>query len=219
MTMFWTDAVQAAERLTGSVVNYDSKPTLIERVETGRSGPVALARRLGVDADVQSLSLDDKKWNNFRDLPRLGWFNYVGTRLVTPIYLERRAVNTRTHGICNNNTRTYQTRAEGVAATRDQDVTLLFRNAGYQETQHDESAYPPVSEILMSLDAEPSGISFSPKFCIVFTAECMKWLYRKTKRIGFFTGTDSLNLFPKMGFYKEELERCPTFDIQNVREF
>jgi hypothetical protein len=218
--MFWTDAVQASERLTGSVVNFDGHPTLIDRVESKRAGPTAFVRKLGLNEEAEFISLDNEKWNNFRDLPKLGWFNYVtGREKVQPFYIERRAVNTRTHGLSSNNTRVHILRAEGVSSNRDYNVVDLFRNVGYQETQQDDAAFPRVSEILMALDNEPNGVAFSPKFCIVVTEEGMKWLYRKTKRIGFFTGADSLNLFPKMGYYKEELQSCPAFDIQNVREF
>jgi hypothetical protein len=171
--------------------------------------------------DAEYISLDNEKWNNFRDLPKLGWFNFlsVGGK-IHPFYVERRAVNTRTHGLSSNNTRVFSCKSEGVVAnSRDYSVVDLFRNSGYLETSKSDEEFPKASEILMALDPSPSAVAFSPKFCVVVTDEGMKWLYRKTKRIGFFTGTDSLNLFPKMGYYKEELQRCPTFDIQNVREF
>ncbi len=219
--MFWTDAVQASERLTGSIVNFDGHPTLIDRIESRKSGPAALSRKLGGAEDPEYISLDNEKWNNFRDLPKLGWFNYLGgSGKIHPFYVERRAVHTRIHGITSNNTRVFSCKAEGVTAnSRDYNVVDLFRNTGYLETCKSDEEFPKVSEILMALDPEPSAVAFAPKFCVVVTDEGMKWLYRKTKRIGFFTGTDSLNLFPKMGYYKEELQRCPTFDIQNVREF
>jgi hypothetical protein len=82
-----------------------------------------------------------------------------------------------------------------------------------------EEAFPKLSQILMSLDETPGGVAFSSKFAVIVTEEGMKWLYRKGKRIGFFTGTESLNLFPKNGYYKEELGKCPSFDITNVKEF
>ncbi len=219
--MFWTDATQASERLAGTVVNYDGNPAYIDRVEAGKTkGPTATVMMLGSDPDYKRISLDDEKWRNFRDLPKLGWFNFIsGRNNVHPFYVERRAVNTRSHGLNSGNTRIHMSRKEGVLAVRDYNLTTLLGNAGYLETHRDDTAFPKVSEILMSLGSEPSGVAFSPKFCVIVTEEGMKWLFRKTKRIGFFTGTDSVNLFPKMGYYKEELQACPTFDIQNVREF
>lgn len=219
--MFWTDTAQASERLHNSVVNYDGKPTYIEDVFTSNDNVPSCHAMILPNSERKVLSLADEKWNNFRDLPRLGWFNYVSSsqKRISPVLLERRAVNSRIHGLCANNVSSYQTARNGLTKERAAYITEYVKNAGYLETMHDESAFPKLSEILMSLDNNPGGVAFSSKFCVVVTEEGMKWLYRKSKRIGLFTGADSLNLFPKNGFYKEELQGCPSFDITNVREF
>lgn len=223
--MFWTDAVQAQERLQNSVVNYDGKPfsvdEIVTRTKDGDPKPCAYGRLLDRTKDrVLTIPLEDEKWKDFRDLPKLGWFNYItGEDRLTTYYLERRAVNTRTHGLRTDNVRAFGLIPEGVTAMRAYDLVDFFRNPAYQETCKDEANYPKLSQILMSLDETPSGAAFSSKFAVVVTSEGMKWLYRKTKRIGFFTGTDSLNLFPSQGFYKEELQACPSFDINNIKEF
>lgn len=212
--MFWTDSTQAQERLAGTVVCYDKKPHYIERVDAG----TASCLQLGKDK-YKNIPLDDEKWNNFRDLPKLGWFNFVAGSKVHPYFIERRAVNSRSHGLNTANTVAYSLQVDGLQKERYNNLTDYLKNEGYQETMNDDAAYPKLSEVLMALDSTPAGVAFSPKFCAVVTSEGMKWLYRNNKRIGFFTGTDSLNLFPLKGFFKEELQACPTFDINNIREF
>lgn len=225
MSMFWTDVNQAIERLNGTIVNYDGSPTYIEEAYTSKKGQVVARAeflRDNPNEDTKVVALDDEKWNNFRDLPKLGWFNYVrpASEEIIPIFLERRAVNSRSHGLNGNNVSVWGTTNQGVEKQRYGGALRgFFRNPGYLETSQSEEEYPKLTTILMSLGSSPSGAAFSSKFSVVVTEEGMKWLYRKTKRVGFFTGTDSLNLFPKHGFLKEELERCPTFDITNIKEF
>lgn len=217
--MFWTDINQASERLVGSIVNWNGEPVYIESVFANTKGqPVASCI---TEDDTKIIELSDEGWNNFRDLPVLGWFNLVSERknTVSPIYLERRAVRARIHGLSYNNTKIYRASDQGIENIRDTDLRYYFRNPGYKETMKDVSNYPKVSTILMALSSTPSGVSFSRNFCVIVTEEGMKWLYRKTNRIGFFTGTDSLNLFPRHGFYKEELQACPSFDITKIQEF
>lgn len=213
--MFWTDAAQAQERLNNCVVCFDRKPVYIERVEGVEATVVPLYGK----STVKRIPLEDERWNNFRDLPKLGWFNYVGNERVVPIFLERRAINSRSHGLTTQNTSVYVLTPDGLSKEKYGGFTEYLKNEGYHETLQDEEAFPKLSEVLMSLDNSTGGVAFSSKFCAVVTSEGMKWLFRKSKRIGFFTGTDSLNLFPKNGYYKEELEACPSFDINNVREF
>lgn len=220
--MFWTDAAQASERLTGCVVNYDGKPVYIEEVNLGEDQRTVECKALLLEKGTRKrIVLSDQKWNNFRDLPRLGWFNYVSITVgtITPVFLERRAVNSRSHGLTSANTNCYNLTPRGVEREKYANFVDYMKNPGYHETSVDETAYPKLSTILMALGEEPSGVAFSPKFCVIVTEEGMKWLFRKRNRIGFFTGTDSLNLFPKNGFYKEELQSCPSFDINNIREF
>lgn len=219
--MFWTDVNQAQERLTNTAVNYDGKPAIIEEVYTDRNGEPKATALLASTKNRVRLSLSDEKWNNFRDLPRLGWFNYVSAERgsINPMFIERRAVNARTHGLTTNNTNTYSTNALGLEKDRYNHLFEYLRNDGYLETADSEESFPKLSAVLMSLDESPGGVAFSRKFCVIVTEEGVKWLFRKTNRIGFFTGTDSLNLFPKNGFYKEELQACPNFDIANVKEF
>lgn len=222
--MFWTDVTQAQERLQGTFVCYDKKPFFIERVDhrDDKGGPCAVGVPSSSNGKVKVLSLSDEKWNDFRDLPVLGWFNYIpfGSDIIQPVLIERKAVNSRSHGINGNNTRLYILERDGVKQyPRSFDLMPYFSNEGYQETSVDERGYPNLSTILAALDDTPGGVAFSRKFCVVVTAEGMKWLVRRDKKIGFFTGTDSLNLFPKMGFYKEELQACSSFDINNIKEF
>lgn len=212
--MFWTDAVQAQERLSGCAVCYDKKPVYIDQIGTKNVSYVDL-----VDGAYKTTTLDDEKWFNFRDLPKLGWFNYVGGNKIVPIYMERRSINSRSHGLNTNNVKTWTLTADGLSTERYSNFTEYMKNVGYHETMADEAAYPKLSEILMSLDESPGGVAFSSKFCVVVTSEGMKWLFRRDRRIGFFTGADSLNLFPRNAYYKEELQACPSFDINNIREF
>jgi hypothetical protein len=219
--MFWTDATQAQERLAGTVISYDKKPVLIENIRVDANGKDAAdCFILGKNSKRTLIPLEDDKWNNFRDLPKLGWFNYVGEgNKIVPIHLERRAINTRQHGLSNNNVTSVRASLAGVERDRYFNLIDYLGSTGYLETTETDEAYPKLSQILMSLDDTPAGVAFSPRFCVIVTEEGMKWLFRKNRRIGFFTGTDSLNLFPRNGFYKEELQAVPAFDINNIREF
>lgn len=219
--MFWTDYNQAVERLNGCVVNYDGKPVYLDDFypEEGGKGVTCRALFLASDKSTRKrIELSDPKWNNFRDLPKLGWFNYITDR-IQPVFLDRKAVNTRSHGLCASNVIVCNVTPRGVEKSKYDHFTEYLKNTGYHETKDSEEAFPKLSEILMALDENPGGVAFSRKFCVIVTEEGMKWLFRKDKRIGFFTGTDSLNLFPKNGFYKEELQACPAFDINNIKEF
>ena len=220
--MFWTDVDQANERLTGTIVSYGGVPTYIEEVRTKSSGIYARAELLenNDSGTFSNISLEDKKWNKFRDLPRLGWFNCTDELgNLRPVYLERRAVNSRSHGLTNPNTQAWNISNEGILRDRGHSIRGYLRNPGYLETCKGDEEYPKLSTILMSVGEGISGAAFSSKFCVVSTEEGMKWLYRKSRRIGFFSGTDSLNLFPKQGFFKEEIEATPSFDITNIKEF
>lgn len=212
--MFWTDYVQAQERLSGTFICYDKVPVLVEEV-----GPEAAVIQNLAKNKRARVTLDDEKWNNFRDLPKLGWFNSVAFGAVVPVHLERRAVNTRNHGLSHQNTVISSVSPDGVQPGRGQTLRDLLSNPGYLETMNGEENYPKLSEVLMGLGAGLRGAAFSSKFCATAEENGMKWLYRHNKRIGFFSGTNSLNLFPGHGYLKEELQATPSFDLSNITEF
>lgn len=96
--MFWHDLHQAHQRLNSSVVLYDKKPVRFAAIE-GREVRVK-DLRTGLHFNV---SLEDEKFNNFRDLPKLGFVN-VPRNL---FWLTRVPARSATHGHTRNNIQVY----------------------------------------------------------------------------------------------------------------
>jgi len=217
--MFWTDAAQATERLLGSFVCYDKRPfCFLDIFEKKEKGLTALGSFAGTQGKEEKLSLDDEKWNNFRDLPKLGWCNVIKGSKTFAMFAERKAIRTRTHGISQNNTSTYFFNGNILGRTRGWTVGSVFNNDGYLETYLDSSRFPKASNVVGNLPFM-QAVAISPVFCIFRSEEGMRWLYRKKERVGFFTGVQTVSLLPPKAFCREELLECSNFDIPNIQEF
>lgn len=223
--MFWTDLTQANERLRGTFILYDnSRPFYVEQAIENDKGKACLygyfCKSEG-KISYQYIPLDDEKWNNFRTLPPLGWFNFITKdKTIIPVYLKRRAINTRTHGLTHNNSYTLTFRKGYDKPSKSESVIFnnVFQNQGYIERCEDKNNYPLCSEIVNSI-TENEGCAFSSLFCVFMSNEGIRWLFRKNQRIGLFTGVDTLTLFPKFSYLVEEITERANFDIANVREF
>lgn len=221
---FWTDAAQAQERLCTSYVMLGDIPVRVEAIrdkhEYGyEKDKVYVAYPPQHRSDEMLIDMDDERWNKFRSLPPLGWVNYHGTRLIGAVYLSRTARNTRQHGLNSNNVTAYDFQSEaGGQLSRSGNITAdyVFQSEGYLESIRGE--YPSLEEILANIK-EGTSIAYSPKFAVYRCEDGVRWLYRKRNRVGMFIGADTLSLFPRLGFYREEIQDDKAFTLNQIQEF
>lgn len=223
--IFWTDLQQANERLLHSVVMYDGAPVYVNAILAGGDFPDGDHRALVVTCDPKReevrKKLNSPKFKRFRDLPKTGWFNAVG-RTQGAVYLARRAITTRTHGLNNNNVQVSMFRGRD-----DQNNPLIWTGGDYnfQHFIYDEGfanlqtgKYPSLEATLNNI-VESSAIAISDKWCVMRDARGIRWLYRNLECVGLFTGTDTLNLLTRHAYLREEVMEDATFTINTIREF
>lgn len=213
---FWTDFQQAQERLEGSVVLCGENPAYIRGLEEGHDGiPVANLSICNDSKKIIQKKLDDPAFGRFRNLPVLGWVN---TTKYSAVFLERRLLRARTHGLCDNSVTVFDaTRtADGLAPSREVSFRNIWPDAGFTDSV--KNSFPSLEEILMHI-REESIIAYSHTFAVLRDGLGLRWLYRNIERVGLFTGTDTLLLFPKTGFYREEIMDDPMFTLNHIKEF
>jgi hypothetical protein len=219
---FWTDIEQATRKLVGCVLMYEDDPVYIERVNLPASvggPPIAVVKFCNKPSTNVTLPLDDPKFHKFRKMPSLGWCN-PSPKLgfgYGAIHLERITRNMQPHGL----------RAENVAAVSfnpDMDAPLpspytfdaLFFDKGFVDST--KMKFPTLQGILENIKIK-SALAYSPKYAVYRDSMGLRWLYRRTEKIGLFTGTDTLNLFTAFAFYREELMEDPFFTLNTIQEF
>lgn len=217
---FWEDLNQAQERIYHTHILYDKKPAFVREIVDDGAVP-----RLRLDTFDNKgvpyrelVRMDDPKFGKFRNLPLRGWFNSTATGKCEAVYLARNAKRSRTHGLTYNNTvaYTFKNGAE-LSPSRDYNSNVYMSHSSYCEA-HEEDGYPKLEDILLTI-REGSAIAYSPTFCVYRCEDGVRWLYRKRNRIGMFIGADTLSLFPKLGFYREEIMSDKRFTLNNIQEF
>lgn len=216
---FWTDATQAQERLHNTVVLYDDIPCYVAEIVGGFEDgvPRAVIHMCNAWGTPARKRLDSPKFSRFRSLPQLGFMNRPESRSV--YMFERIAVRTRSHGLANNNTRInmiYQEPNHISIGRADRNLTQLLQGEDFLRMHKGE--YPNASEILSVLDPG-SALAYSRNYVIIRDTDGLRWLYRGNRRIGFFPGVDTLNLFQKSAFYREEIMEDENFNINTIQEF
>ena len=96
-------------------------------------------------------------------------------------------------------------------------ATKVFKNEAYVN-QSCQGIYPPLKDVLVTLK-EKTSIAYSSKYAVFMCNEGIRWLYRNKRRIGLFTGVDTLCLFPKASCYREEIMEDPLFTLDKIQEF
>lgn len=216
--MFWTDYDQAQERLNNSCVLYDGAPFLVAEIRRGDNYEDGVPRITGIVKNKpKTTRIDDEKFKKYRTLPRVGWINCVMDKMPRAYLIERRARTTRTHGLSNHNCTVFVVTKNGIVRSDNYNATNIFTTTFFAEAQSSEN-YPALAEIIQIIEPNTS-IAYSPKFCVYRCANGVRWLYRGKTRIGYFTGVDSLSLFPKQAFFKEEIMEDPNFTLNNIQEF
>lgn len=228
--IFWTDYVQAQERLANTVILYDNNPVYVEGCAPGDPGamdnpdiPRAQIRDLGVlKASTKSSRkiLNSPKFERFRRLPNLGWCNMVANPKTGPLFLSRRPVaGSRLHGLANANTRVENFVLNGDAFFLDgggYNLMNVVYDQGFTDMHH--GRYPTLGAVLANIK-ENSGIAYSLDFCVWRDTVGIRWLFHKTNKIGIFTGVDTLNLFTKFAYLRETIMQDEAFTLNNIREF
>lgn len=217
---FWTDSRQAQERIAATYVLYDGKPFYVRDVANEADYDDRVARVYGNHPGKERkwIPMNDEKFNKFRLLPLLGWINSTFGDHPHAVYLSRTAKRTRLHGLSNNNTTAYKFRRGSLEASQDIGSTQYMADKSYLLAHDMEKGYPSLEEILLNV-RENSAIAYSPTFCVYRCGDGVRWLYRKKSRIGMFVGADTLSLFPKLGYYREEIMEDEKFTLNTIREF
>lgn len=227
--IFWTDAHQAAERLNNAVVLYDEQPVYVETIsgagEYEDGIPRATVRQCAdKGAGRSSKKLDSPKFHRFRELPKIGWMN-ADMSGVGAVWLSRRAIRTRTHGLTTTNTsvRKFVNDPErgdnfylGAPGGSGYGFSHAMFDKGFVDAHNGK--FPTLARVLSSIQ-EGTAIAFSRKFCVAMDRAGVRWLYRNEEKIGLFVGVDTLMMLAKFAFFREEIMEDSKFTISNIREF
>lgn len=216
---FWEDATQAQERLGGSFVLWGDKPAFIDEViPVEQRGDVPYARvTLWPDGKQAKLSLSDEGFSRFRKLPPTGWINY--DKHSTALFLERRPVRSRQHGLSSNNV------SCGKAGAGEEGYSLIWRDYTYETVARDKSYaeacvgdFPGLNDILQCI-REGSSIACSSKYAVVRDVLGLRWLFRNSERVGVFPDTDTLLLVGKHSYLREEIADDTAISVSTIKEF
>lgn len=223
--IFWTDGIQAQERLGNTIILYDGNPCYVAGI-TGPSPetpkiPRIVIRMVGVPKPVPlTKNLDDPLFERFRVLPKVGWMNYVSSPITGPLFISRRPVaGSRLHGLANPNTRVESFTTSGDSFYLEggnYNIQTIMNDKGFVDMHRGE--YPSLGAILANIK-EGTGIAYNRDFCVYRDAVGIRWLFHKTNKVGIFTGVDTLNLFQKYSYLRETIMDDETFTLNNIREF
>lgn len=227
--IFWTDHVQAQERLASTVILYDNEPVYVDGIVGANAGddnpsiPRAQIRPCGVakaSAKSSRKILNSPKFERFRRLPNIGWMNMVANPKVGPLFVSRRPVaGSRLHGLANPNIRVENFVINGDNFFLDgggYNLQNIMYDVGFSDMHH--GRYPTLAAVLANIK-EGTGIAYSLDFCVWRDAVGIRWLFHKTNKVGIFTGVDTLNLFTKFSYLRETIMDDPAFTLNNIREF
>lgn len=219
---FWTDVVQASERLISSFVLYDGKPYYVRDIENHSDGcPRAQLRCCETGEDTRK-KLNSPLFKKFRELPLQGWYNSSsGYAKGKAVFIARRVVSTRTHGLSSTNVRLHTCRFDqgfvnptyGLECRIDQ---LMMPDAGWGKAHRGE--YPSLEATLAKI-VKGTAVAISNKWCIARDEDGVRWLLHKQDRVGIFTGADTLMLFESYAYLREEMMADTCLTVNTIREF
>ena len=218
--MFWTDFEQAQQRLRGTIVMYDGSPFYIENVRVSEDDPEEFVAHGGMVNDRgvyerHDVNLEDEGWNDFRNLPALGYVN-------TPTHLyhiARLPARTVKHGHGGGNTRLSYVQPNGGLGRVDQSVTNFatsVKNGKWYKLAC-QKVFPSFKDALDNLDLHPQmTIAFSPRHYIVRDKSSgVTSMFRDQRQIGIIL-EDAVLLTRKNACYREEL--ADKYEIPNIME-
>jgi hypothetical protein len=214
---FWTDAVQAAERLEGTFVMDRDNVVYIQRID---ELDAVFNDPLGKQPQERK-PLASEDWSNFRKLPPLGWHNIDYApgrpfkRFTGAVYLRRRALRTRTHGLNGNNVNVMTFFQAPGQLTVDRNIPLaqVFGDPLFK----DPAKYPRFEEAFDLLRPNDSA-ALSNKFALAQDGDGLTWLYRKRQKIGLVPDNGSLLLLRSAKYYVEDVQANAHTLPVNVKE-
>ncbi len=194
---FWTDDQQAAERLAETFILKGDEVVYVQTVEAGQ-----IYHKTLPSGALQAEKLDSPVWNKFRKLPPLGWLNVSTNKFVGAVYMRRRAVRSRSHGLNNTNIQVFGFHGNGgvLAGERLLSMTAIYGAGLYK----DPDQYPGFRDVFAVLKTDSSA-ALSSKFAIYKDAGGLVWLYRKRRRIGLIPDVATVLLFRGENFYREDI--------------
>jgi len=216
----------------GTAVNFDGRPFMIGEVFGDQSDSFAQglfggSGNVTVD-DYLTFSLSNPGWNNFQDIPSLGWFNLFDwsrrnrqTNTVAATFASRQARRSRQHGLSEENVEMRCPHASGEALTygvllvSEQRIgfTGLFHSKDF--VQGLENNYPDFSEVFNHLKPNQS-VALSRQFCLVKTQLCT-FLFKNDTSIGIFDTERVLLLGKTYGYERESVLEDPIFSNVSVQ--
>lgn len=215
---FWTDTQQAQERLEGSLVLYGREPVTLRNIREGEEGGsprVDVTYCATPRTPAVQKRLDSPKFNRFRSLPIIGWVNSPTGQ---PVFLERRVIRARAHGLNDSNVTVFDLGGKEylIQPSRDFSFRDIWTTSGFVDSVKGD--FPSLEDVLVHIK-EKTIIAYSRRYAVLRDTLGIRWLYRNTERIGLFTGNDTLLLLQSTSFYKEEIMEDPLFTLNNIKEF
>ena len=153
-------------------------------------------------------------------MPPLGWVNCE--RLGMAVIVERRLTRSRQHGLNDNNVHAgivnprYKG-GDGLIIWRDYaQYSKVLQDPGYASCIKGE--YPSLGDVFNVIQPA-STIAISQTFAVNQDEDGIRWLLKESKRVGLFTGVDTLMLLRTFSFLREEIQEDETLSIRNIQEF
>jgi len=207
---FWVDDQQANERLADTFIMKADEVVLVSAVENG-----SVYYRPLPNGPQDRYPLDSPVWNRFRTLPPLGWLNVTVKGFVGAVYLRRKAIRSRQHGLSANNVNIFSFYGNNgiLAADRITGMGSIYGCGLYR----DPDQYSSFRETFEVLELDSSA-ALSAKFALYKDEGGLTWLYRKRRRIGFMADANTLFLLRSEKYYREDVEAHKNILPIEVRE-
>lgn len=202
--MFWHDLQQANQRLNASVVMFGDKPVRFGSIE-GREVRVK-DLETGLNFVV---NLEDKGFDNFRNLPRLGFVNVPG-RLY---WLTRVPTRSATHGHTRNNVLTFHLE-QGQMYRSDVSYEHLIGHYGKYYVDSVKGNFPNWREALTHVQ-KTQPIAIHHEFALVKGNDGGTQLWKNKRHVGNVT-EKGIYLGPASLYLREELQQ--RLGIQEIME-
>lgn len=203
--MFWHDLQQANQRLQGSVVLYDGKPIRFRSIESRNVEVLDIA-----SGDYITVNLEDAKFNDFRQLPKLGFVNTPGKLYWLGRYPARSAI----HGHSRSNIQVHSFEKGQVFRSDSNFENLLISNGKYY-VESVTGKFPRWDEALDYV-TQNQPIAVHHEYAIVRGNDGSDQLWKNKRHIGsvtkkgIFLGKYSL-------FFREEIrERLGVTDVMEA---
>ena len=194
--MYWTDTPQARDRVENSFVMLGNDPVYIRAIDGSQA--TIDNTRTGERSVIKKLT----DFGDFRALPPMGWVNLLLVGIPKAVYLARRPIRGRKHGVTGDGTIVYSFNNDVLSGGREFMFSDVMHDKGYIATVDND--YPSYQEVF---DNTPigCGVAFSRSLLIYHDTSGMRWLYRHRERIGFVEKT-TIKVFDNKTFYREALE-------------